>query len=70
MWYLIGIPFVLICHDFMKLPVDRLYFHNWKRPFVGMRNTLIDFIAHSPTYSPWNFRGLWSIQSHYKQIRE
>lgn len=70
MWYLVGIPFVLICHDFMKLPVDRLYFHNWKRPFVGMRNTLIDIIAHSPTYSPWKFKGLWLIKSHYKQIRE
>ena len=70
MWYLIGIPFVLICHDFMKLPVDKLYFHNWKRPFVGMRNTLIDFVAHSPTYSPWNFKGLWLIKSHYNQIRE
>lgn len=70
MWYLAVVPFILICHDFMKLPVDRLYFQNWRRPLVGIRNTLIDLIAYAPTYSHWEFGGLWLIKAHYKQIRK
>ena len=70
MWYMALIPILLVGHDVMKLPVDRLYFHNWKRPFVGMRNTMIDFIAHSPVYSSWNFKGLWLIKAHYKELRK
>ena len=70
MWYMALIPILLVGHDFMKLPVDRLYFHNWKRPFVGMRNTFIDVLMHTPKYSVWNFKGLWLIKAHYKELRK
>ena len=36
----------------------------------GIRNTLIDLIAYAPTYSHWEFGGLWLIKAHYKQIRK
>lgn len=70
MWYLTLIPILLIGHDYMKAPIDNLYFHNWRRPFIGMRNTLIDVLMHSPEYSVWQFKGLHLIQKHYRDIRK
>jgi hypothetical protein len=70
MWYMTIIPFVLVCHDFMKLPIDKLYFNNWKSPFIGMKNTIIDLLLYSPHYSTWNFKGLHLIKMHYSQIRK
>jgi len=70
MWYLTLIPIMLIGHDYMKAPIDNLYFNNWRRPFIGMRNTLIDVLMHSPEYSVWQFKGLHLIQKHYRDIRK
>jgi hypothetical protein len=70
MWYLTLIPILLIGHDYMKAPIDNLYFNNWRRPFIGMRNTLIDVLMHSPEYSVWQFKGLHLIQKHYRDIRK
>ena len=61
---------MLIGHDYMKAPIDNLYFNNWRRPFIGMRNTLIDVLMHSPEYSVWQFKGLHLIQKHYRDIRK
>jgi len=70
MWYLTLIPILLIGHDYMKAPIDNLYFNNWRRPFIGMRNTFIDVLMHSPEYSVWQFKGLHLIQKHYRDIRK
>jgi aspartyl/asparaginyl beta-hydroxylase (cupin superfamily) len=70
MWYLTLIPILFIGHDYMKAPIDNLYFNNWRRPFIGMRNTLIDVLMHSPEYSVWQFKGLHLIQKHYRDIRK
>src|SRR6056300_530333 len=70
MWYLTLIPILLIGRDYMKAPIDNLYFNNWRRPFIGMRNTLIDVLMHSPEYSVWQFKGLHLIQKHYRDIRK
>ena len=70
MWTLALVPILLVIHDYMKLPIDRLYFSNWRRPFIGMRNTFIDILMHRPNYSIWGFKGLYLIKMHYKQLRK
>ena len=59
MWNLLLIPIVMVVHDYMKAPIDKLYFSNWKRPMIGIRNTFIDILLYSKEYSTWNFKGLW-----------
>jgi hypothetical protein len=70
MWYLTLIPILLVWHDYMKAPIDNLYFQNWRRPFIGMRNTVVDILMHTPEYSVWQFKGLHLIQAHYRDIRK
>lgn len=70
MWYLALIPILLVWHDYMKAPIDNLYFQNWRRPFIGMRNTVVDILMHAPEYSVWQFKGLHLIQAHYRDIRK
>tara|TARA_R110001606_G_scaffold207429_1_gene355093 strand:- start:548 stop:1126 length:579 start_codon:yes stop_codon:yes gene_type:complete len=58
---------VLVLHDYLKAPIDRLYFTNPKRPLVGMRNTVIDIIN---VISTPNIPGLWLVKAHYEKIRK
>ena len=67
MWSLILIPMVLVLHDYLKAPIDRLYFTNPKRPLVGMRNTVIDILSMVSTPE---IPGLWLIKAHYDKIRK
>ena len=66
MWSLILIPMVLVLHDYLKAPIDRLYFTNPKRPLVGMRNTVIDILS---VISTPTIPGLWLVKAHYEKIR-
>ena len=70
MWRLLLVPIVLVLHDYMKSPIDRLYFQNPLRPLVGMRNTLIDMIDWGYEYSVKNYPGLWLVKLHYDKIRK
>ena len=70
MWQLLFVPFLLVLHDYMKAPIDNLYFTNPKRPLVGIRNALIDFINWTHEYSVNNHPGLWLVKAHYENIRE
>jgi len=70
MWNLLLIPIVMVVHDYMKAPIDKLYFSNWKRPMIGIRNTFIDILLYSKEYSTWNFKGLWLMKTHFKKIQK
>ncbi len=62
--------FGLVLHDYMKSPIDRLYFQNMKRPMFGILNSLIDIFFHSQIYRIHDFTGLWLIKFHYKKIKK
>lgn len=70
MWPLLFVPLLLVFHDYMKAPIDKLYFTNPKRPLIGMRNTLIDIIKWSSRYSVNEHSGLWLVKAHYDKIRK
>jgi hypothetical protein len=70
MWNLLLIPVVMVIHDYMKAPIDKLYFSNWKRPMIGIRNTFIDVLLYSRDYSTWNFKGLWLVKTHFKKLQK
>lgn len=70
MWALAVIPLWLVICDYLKAPIDRLYFTNPKRPLVGMRNTLIDILNWSSQYSVNDHPGLWLIKAHYQKIHK
>ena len=70
MWSFLLVPMVLVLHDYLKAPLDRLYFANPKRPLIGMRNTLIDLINWSSQYRVNDHPGLWLIKAHFEKIRQ
>lgn len=70
MWPLILVPMGLVLYDYLKRPIDRLYFQNPRRPLVGMENTLNDLFLYTSKYSTRDYPGLWLIKLHYTKIRE
>jgi len=70
MWRIFLVPVVLVLHDYLKAPIDLLYFTNPRRPFVGMRNAVIDLINWRSQYRVNEHPGLWLIKAHYERIRQ
>jgi len=69
MWFLL-LPFVFIFQDYIKNPIDKLYFQKPLRPLVGIRNSVIDLFFHKPHYSVDDFTGLWCVQKHFYDISD
>jgi hypothetical protein len=57
---------VLVLHDYLKAPIDRMYFSNPRRIMVGMQNTVVDILS---VVSTPEIPGLWLIKAHYDKIR-
>ena len=70
MWKLAVLSAILILHDYMKAPIDRLYFQNPLRPLVGMRNTLVDLIDWHSQYHVKDYPGLWLVKLQYDKITQ
>jgi hypothetical protein len=64
------LPLVFIAFDYFKNPIDRLYFHKPLRPFVGMRNTLVDALFYRPFYYSSDFCGLDILKLYYIELRD
>jgi hypothetical protein len=60
----------LILHDYLKAPIDVLYFNNPRRPLIGIRNALLDIFLYASEYSARDYPGLWLIKAHYNKIRK
>jgi len=70
MWPLVLVPVGLVLHDYLKAPIDRLYFQNPRRPLVGMRNTIIDILTGFSNYRVLDHPGLWLIKFHFRKIQK
>ena len=57
---------VLVLHDYLKAPIDCMYFSNPRRIMVGMQNTVVDILS---VVSTPEIPGLWLIKAHYDKIR-
>jgi hypothetical protein len=57
----------MLC-DYLKAPIDRLYFQKPIRPFLGIRNTLIDILAFGSNFYIEDFPGLWVIEPNFRKI--
>jgi len=68
MWRLLWVPVVLVLHDYLKSPIDRLYFQKPLRPLIGMRNTLIDFALYKLDYDVFDYPNLWFVKANYNKI--
>lgn len=64
----LGAVWIMIMHDYMKLPIDRLYFTNVWRPFLGIQNTFRDIIYSLP--DPKGPPGLLLLKLHFLRIQE
>jgi|TARA_R110002153_G_scaffold72772_1_gene190109 hypothetical protein len=69
MWRFLVLPTALVLHDYLKSPIDRLYFQRPLRPLMGMRNTIIDLINWCSEYHVKDYPGLWLVKLHYDKIR-
>lgn len=67
MWFL-TVTLIFIVYDFMKLPIDVLYFQNYMRPLVGIRNTIIDIFMYKSKYNVYDFSGLWKVKANFEFI--
>jgi hypothetical protein len=65
MWRAIAVPIILLFYDYMKPPIDLLYFRNPWRPIVGMQNTVRDIF-----YPIRNYPEILLLKLHYKKIRD
>jgi len=61
---------ILVAFDYLKNPIDRLYFTSPMRPLYGIRNTIVDIFMYKPTYDIRSFHGLKFLQPRHKEIRE
>ena len=68
MWIFM-IPILLILNDYLKSPIDRLYFQTPLRPLVGIRNSIVDLFFYKLHYSVDDFTGLWRVQKHFFDIK-
>ena len=64
-----SILLILVAFDYMKAPIDRLYFASPVRPLYGIRNTIVDMFMYKPTYNIHSFYGLNFLQPKYNEIR-
>ena len=69
MWPLVLVPILLVLHDYMKAPIDRLYFNNPRRILMGMGNALTDLFLYASEYSTRDYPGLWLVKLHHSRIR-
>lgn len=67
MWF--GIPTLMVLYDYMKLPIDTLYFQNPKRPFIGIANTFRDLVHTGTQCKVANFPGLMLVRLHFEKIK-
>jgi hypothetical protein len=65
-WFVAAVPVGLVAWDFCKPPMDKLYFQNPWRPFVGMRNTIVDIFFGQRDYHAFD---LWPIGFNFGKIR-
>lgn len=68
MWLLL--PVAAVAYDWMKPPIDRLYFQNPWRPLVGIRNALVDALFWRSRYNVSDYPGLWTLEAHWGEIRD
>jgi hypothetical protein len=69
MWFIL-VPVLFIVYDFMKLPIDVLYFQNYIRPLVGIKNTVIDLFMYKSEYNVYDFPGLWKVKANFEFIKQ
>lgn len=66
MWAFTLVPILMILHDYMKAPIDRLYFTNPWRPLLGIENTFRDLVYHTPRTYP----ELLLLKLRFQKIKE
>ena len=68
MWRILLLPLVLVLNDFLKSPIDTLYFQKPLRSLIGMRNTLVDLLYHKLDYNVMDYANLWFVKANYNKI--
>ena len=65
-----SILLILVALDYLKNPIDRLYFNSPMRPLYGIRNTLIDIFMYKSVYDIQKCKGLGVLHSKCEDIRK
>lgn len=64
------IIFLMILWDFLKQPIDLLYFQKPLRPFVGLLNTLTDILMYRDRYRIEDYPNLEILHKNFFRIKE
>ena len=70
MWRFAFVPMFMVLYDYIKAPIDRLYFTNPHRPLLGIRNTFREIIHCFSEHDVKHYPGLLLVKLNYKKIRE
>ena len=60
----------MVLYDYVKPPIDHLYFSNLHRPLLGIQNTFREIVKCLPEYDVKNYPGLLLLKLHYPKLRE
>ena len=60
----------MVLYDYVKPPIDHLYFSNLHRPLLGIQNTFREIVKCLPEYHVKNYPGLLLLKLHYPKLRE
>ena len=66
----VTLSILMVLYDYLKAPIDRLYFTNPWRPLIGIRNTFRDVIHGFSEHDVKNYPGLLLVKLHYNKICE
>ena len=64
------VPMMMVLYDYIKPPMDLLYFRNPYRPFLGIQNTFREIVKCLSEYDVKNYPGLLLLKLHYPKLRE
>jgi len=64
------VPIMMVLYDYMKPPVDHLYFSNAWRPLLGIQNTFRDLVHCLSEHDVKHYPGLLLLKLHYPRLRE
>jgi len=70
MWRFMFVPILMVLYDYVKPPIDHLYFSNLHRPLLGIQNTFREIVKCLPEYDVKNYPGLLLLKLHYPKLRK
>ena len=68
-YVILVILIMMTIYDYLKNPIDKLYFQNPKRILLGIRNTIIDIFMYKKEYCIEDYGNLKELKENFAEIK-